>query len=840
MNKNFICNKNFFNTRCFFFFTVFLLVSSTFFVFTPLASASVYSPGISVGQYIQYNVSETPQAANSLSWSRIDVTVISGNYVTMTTSGQYINGSTPQPNTIRYDFVNNSLTRIDGPNIVTTMLIDIYGKITYERVRCDSAWLPSSGIVTAANLASSDSLLWGNTTTEQRTYLGVTRTVNVCRITFTSTHNATVVYDKISGIMLEMAIKVSTLVSAVVSDTNIFSARAHATLWSKAYGGTGYEFPYSVVQTSDSGYAIAGSTNSSGAGGQDFYLVKADANGNMVWSKTFGGIGDDYARSVIQTSDGGYSVAGYTKSSGAGYNDFYLVKADANGNMVWSKTFGGIGDDYAFSVVQTSDGGYAIAGHSYSFGAGRNDFWLVKTDANGNMLWSKTYGGTGYDFAYSLVQARDGGYAIAGETDSSGSGSYNSYLVKADANGNMLWNKTYGGIANDIGRCVVQTADGGYAIAGYTSSFGAGSNDFYLVKADSTGNMQWNKTYGGTGSDGAYSIIQASDGTYALTGWTDSSGAGSNDFWLVSADMNGNILWNQTYGGTNNEFAYSIASTSDDGYVLAGFTYTLGAGNSDFWLIRVASPPTLRVPGVYVGQYATYAVTEVFGNNNSITSSQVQITSITDTNVYLNVSGQSTNGMLFSDGLSLNLTSTSLWLLGSQYSTYNFYAMNNGVLTKVASIAKCDGYWIPRFGPIIGKNLNQGDALWNPTISNGYIQNTLVNTTETRTYLGTSRSVNIVNFLYTGYNETVVYDQSSGMMLEMSVYDKNTSPNRTLEVKLMDTNSFIPPIPETPTFAILIVILAFGASVLLTMNRKCGKTNCPEKAPGNSSKNYVS
>jgi parallel beta-helix repeat protein len=251
----------------------------------------------------------------------------------------------------------------------------------------------------------------------------------------------------------------------------------------------------------------------------------------------------------------------------------------------WNKTYGGTGNDYAYSVVQTIDKGYALAGLTGSVGAGDYDFWLVKTDSNGNMQWNMTYGGTSEDVACALVQTVDGGYALAGDTYSFGAGSYDAWLVKTDSEGNALWNMTYGGTSTDWAHALVQTADGGYAIAGYTGSFGAGSGDFWLVKTDSSGNAQWNKTYGGTDSDGACALVQTVDGGYALAGFTISYGAGSYDFWLVKTDANGNEQWNQAYGGTGDDGAWSVIQTVDGGYAVTGYTGSYGAGG-DFWLIK--------------------------------------------------------------------------------------------------------------------------------------------------------------------------------------------------------------------------------------------------------------
>ena len=203
----------------------------------------------------------------------------------------------------------------------------------------------------------------------------------------------------------------------------------------------------------------------------------------------------------------------------------------------WNKTYGGAKGDVAMSLVQTSDGGYALAGHTESFGAGWADFWLVKTDSSGNMLWNKTYGGTKDDGGMSLVRTSDGGYALTGYTESFGAGLADFWLVKTDSSGNMLWNKKYGGADLDVAESLVQTSDGGYALAGHTFSFGVGSSDFWLVKTDSSGNMLWNKTYGGANDDGADSLVQTTDGGYALAGRTFSFGVGSSDFWLVKTGL---------------------------------------------------------------------------------------------------------------------------------------------------------------------------------------------------------------------------------------------------------------------------------------------------------------
>ncbi|MFZ8835368.1 MAG: T9SS type A sorting domain-containing protein, partial [Candidatus Caldipriscus sp.] len=337
-----------------------------------------------------------------------------------------------------------------------------------------------------------------------------------------------------------------------------------ATYFAKTYGEAYWDGAYSVQQTSDGGYIVAGYTYSFSAVG-DIFLIKTDASGNIIWAKTYGG---DGAYSVQQTSDGGYIVAGYTGSWP--YYDIFLIKTDANGNLQWAKTYGGTDDDRAYSVQQTSDGGYIVAGITSSFGAGGSDIFLIKTDASGNIQWAKTYGGTDYDRAYSVQQTSDGGYILAGITSSFGAGDYDIFLIKTDANGNVQWAKTYGGTDYDRAYSVQQTSDGGYIVAGWIYSFGAGLSDVFLVKTDASGNIIWAKTYGGGNYDVAYSVQQTSDGGYIVAGYTASFGAGSDDIFLIKTDVNGNIIWAKTYGETGGDYAFSVQQTSDDGYIVAG------------------------------------------------------------------------------------------------------------------------------------------------------------------------------------------------------------------------------------------------------------------------------
>jgi uncharacterized delta-60 repeat protein len=350
-------------------------------------------------------------------------------------------------------------------------------------------------------------------------------------------------------------------------------------------GGSSDDFANSIIQSSDGGYVVAGYTNSFG-GSYDFYVVKLYSSGSVAWTKTIGGSGDDQANSVVQSSDGGYIVAGYTTSFGASGADMYVVKLGSGGNVQWTKTIGGSDDDFANSVIQSSDGGYVIAGYTQSFGAGGYDMYVVKLDSNGNVVWTKTIGGSNSDVANSIVQSSDGGYVVAGETLSFGASGRDIYVVKLDSSGNIVWTKTIGGSWDDFANSVIQSSDGGYVIAGYTQSFGASWYDIYVVKLDSSGNVIWSKTIGGGNADVAYSIIQSSDGGYIVIGRTQSFGAGGYDVYVVKIDSSGNVLWTKTIGGGSADEARSIIQSSDGGFAIAGYTQSFGAGLYDIYVVK--------------------------------------------------------------------------------------------------------------------------------------------------------------------------------------------------------------------------------------------------------------
>jgi len=355
-------------------------------------------------------------------------------------------------------------------------------------------------------------------------------------------------------------------------------------LFAKTFGGSENDLGHSVQQTSDGGYIVAGHTYSFG-NGNEFWLIKSNSNGNEEWNQTYGGAESDIGRSVQQTINGGYIITGFTYSY-EGSQRVYLIKTNSVGAEEWSKTFGGSVDDGGYSVQQTTDGGYIVLGHTSSFGNGGQDIYLIKTNSEGIEAWTKTYGGSGNEFGYSVQQTSDGGYILTGNTSSYGNGDNDVWLIKTDSEGTEEWNKTFGGENDDRGYSVQQTTDGGYIIAGYTNS-DLGSNDVWLIKTDANGNEQWNKTYGGDGSDYGYSVQQTTDGGYIIVGVTAPTGNGN--VWLIKTATNGIEQWNKTFGGSVHDYGYSVQQTTDGGYIITGATTSFGNGGHDVWLIKTDS-----------------------------------------------------------------------------------------------------------------------------------------------------------------------------------------------------------------------------------------------------------
>ncbi|TAJ43968.1 PKD domain-containing protein [Methanofollis fontis] len=411
-----------------------------------------------------------------------------------------------------------------------------------------------------------------------------------------------------------------------------------AIVWQRCLGGSSRDYAYSIQQTSDGGYVVAGVTESTDGdvsgnhGNEDAWVVKLDAAGNRVWQRCLGGSSGDYAESIRQTSDGGYIVAGFTYSTDGdvsgnhGGADIWVVKLDAAGNRVWQRCLGGASDDRAFNILQTADGGYIVASYTYSTDGdvsgnhGSYDAWVVKLDAAGNRIWQRGLGGASDDRALSIQQMADGGYVVAGVTwstdgDVSGNhGDSDAWVVKLDAAGSMVWQRCLGGSSRDYAYSIRQTSDGGYIVAGETGSIDGdvsgnhGDSDAWVVKLDAAGNQVWQRCFGGSSRDFAYSIQQTSDGGYVVAGGTwstdgDVSGNhGDSDGWMVKLDVAGSMVCQRCFGGTSSDLAFSIQQISDGGYVVASYTCSNDGdvsgnhGDSDGWVVKLEGSGSVAVP----------------------------------------------------------------------------------------------------------------------------------------------------------------------------------------------------------------------------------------------------
>ncbi len=353
------------------------------------------------------------------------------------------------------------------------------------------------------------------------------------------------------------------------------------------YGGIEIDAGSSVLQTADGGYIVAGLTKSYGAGGRDVFIIKTNEYGDTLWSKTYGGLGDDEGHAIQKTNDNGYIITGSTASFGSGGYDVYLIKTDENGDTLWTKTFGGAQDEDGWSVQQTNDNGFIIVGGTLSFGNNIADIYLIKTDENGDTIWTKTFGERNFNSGASVRQTNDNGYVIVGSTYNNGDSEKNAiYFIKTDENGDTIWTKTFGEmIYNYDAQAIQQTNDNGYIIVGNTTNNSSGGIDALLIKTDINGNIIWSKTYGGTNDDWGNSVQQTNDNGYIISGSTKSFGSGGYDVYLIKTDENGDTLWTKTFGGTGDDGGGAVQQTNDNGYIISGSTTSFG-NYLDVFLIK--------------------------------------------------------------------------------------------------------------------------------------------------------------------------------------------------------------------------------------------------------------
>jgi Secretion system C-terminal sorting domain len=350
-------------------------------------------------------------------------------------------------------------------------------------------------------------------------------------------------------------------------------------------GTNKYDDAKCIIQTFDSGYAVVGSTSAFGGGQSDIYLTKISKQGLVTWQQAIGGSGIEKGNALVQTPDSGFVIAGYTNSElTAGY-DVYLAKTDKNGALEWSNTFGGFDWDFGNSIIQTATGDFVICGSTFSYGKGNEDVYLIKTNSTGKLLWDSAYGGSRQDVGNSISESADGGYFITGFTKSFGKGNEDVYLLKTDRNGNLKWTKAYGGALEEKGNEGKATADGGYVVISTEKSFSPANHyENWLLKTDSLGDTLWTRRDANKHNRISTSVCQTSDGGYVFAGHYD--GQGQYNMFLCKTSPGG---WYQLFyecGGSGNEYSSSVKQTFDKGYVLLGTTGSYGIGLPNIYIVK--------------------------------------------------------------------------------------------------------------------------------------------------------------------------------------------------------------------------------------------------------------
>ncbi len=373
-------------------------------------------------------------------------------------------------------------------------------------------------------------------------------------------------------------------------------AQGPDSLWHRAHGDTLSDWGFSVIETHDGYYVIAGQLQyynpDSAATYVDVYVLKIDAAGDTLWARTYGGDRSDGSRSVIEASDGNYVVAGYSSSWSAGDTDIYVIKIDPAGNLIWEHTIGGSrGDEVGYCVREVPDGSYRIAGTTDAYGS--NDVLLAGIAADGSWTWEHPYDSPAYQSASELAVTPDGYLLIVGSDFSTG---VDVYLLKTESDGDTLWTRTYDFGQRDYGVSVKPVGYSAYIVAGYSEAVIAPFYNASLLHLQTDGDVNWSKFYGGSGDDYGYSVQVLVDGGFVFTGLTESYGAGGGDVWLVRTDANGDTLWTKTYGGMNTDIGREVQATSDGGFIIGGNTSSYGNGFIDLYLVKTEGDPAGIVP----------------------------------------------------------------------------------------------------------------------------------------------------------------------------------------------------------------------------------------------------
>lgn len=499
------------------------------------------------------------------------------------------------------------------------------------------------------------------------------------------------------------------LISILIISSYCFS-QAPSIEWKKCYGGFAGERPENIIQTSDGGYAFVGITDSNDGdtthqyGLGDIWVVKLSANGSIEWQKSFGGTRDDHGHGIAQTTDGGYIVVGFTRSSdndvvgSHGDSECWALKLSSAGTLEWQKPMGGLQGDFGLKVKQSPDGGYLIIGLTASNDGdvttnhGSTDFWAIKLDSNGSIQWKNTYGGSAADAGYSVDVTQDGGFVLAGYTSSNNGdvtgnhGAQDGWVIKINPQGALSWQKTFGGSNNDQLYSIKSTSDGGYIAVGNTSSIDGdlASDDHqgyeWVVKMDANGILQWQKTYGGSVYENALSVTETALGGYIIAGTTLSTNGdvtgqyGEGDYWIVRLAANGSLQWQKTYGGTFADVGTDIKQTSDGGYIICGQVNSLngdvvgihttdGIEGNDVWIVKLQ-------PELSIAEFVKDPITVYPNPATEQLQFQLSGNSLIDKAIIVDASGKT---VLISEG-----SNTSINVMGLSKGTYILQVFSEG------------------------------------------------------------------------------------------------------------------------------------------------------------------
>ncbi len=376
--------------------------------------------------------------------------------------------------------------------------------------------------------------------------------------------------------------KLALLIFLLIVTLPSFSLERGELIWEKVYGGPKGEKGYGIVLAIN-GYIVVGETLSFGSGGKDIYILKIDKKGNKIWEKTFGGPKDDYAYSIIKGKNG-YIIIGGTRSFGEGNSDVLVLKINEGGEILWYKTFGGKGFEEGWRIEKDKrEENYVIVGRTTSFGRGQYDFYLIKIDENGNMIWEKTFGGKGSDYGYDICTTSDGKYVAVGISNSF-SETQDIYVIKIDKNGNLIWEKTFGGKGFDYAYSLAYSGDG-YIIVGNSNSFSE-TPDLYILKINQKGEKIWEKIYGGKGYDTGFYIRKIGKNEYLIVGGSNSSGAGNSDLFIVKINKEGERIYEGFFGGEDLDEGWGFIKDISS-YIFVGRSESFSVANSEIYLLKL-------------------------------------------------------------------------------------------------------------------------------------------------------------------------------------------------------------------------------------------------------------